>query len=232
MPSQPSETTPSSMTAARSVCDREAATCSSEPIASAATDRTPSTITPATAPSAESAPPIRTTTKSLNERNGPYAAGSPTPARCTASAPARPATVPDPPSASRPQADDRHVQRGGRRLAFARGGELQADRRAGERGVAEHREQCEHECELVVLAPATAPGDDDSPRPAERPLIDCSANATSHETIQVAAAKPAGGRRAKAAPTAAPAAARPRPLRRPRRARSSRGAPRRPRRSR
>ena len=41
IPSQPSETTPRSMIAARSACDRACATFSSEPIASAATERMP-----------------------------------------------------------------------------------------------------------------------------------------------------------------------------------------------
>ena len=54
-PSQPSETTPSSMIAASSVVrPRVRETFSSEPIASAATERMPSTSTPATAPSGAS----------------------------------------------------------------------------------------------------------------------------------------------------------------------------------
>ena len=58
---------------------------------------------------------------------------------------------PRPAERQRPQADDRHVQRGGRGLTLARSAELQADRRSCQGGVGEHREQCEQERELVVL---------------------------------------------------------------------------------
>ena len=139
------------MIAASSVCDRAAATCSSEPIASAAIDRTPSTSSPTTPPSAESGPPIRTTTKSLNERNGPNVAGISDPGEVHGERSREPGDGARHAERRRPQTHDRHVQRDGGRLALARGGELQADRRARERDVDEDREQRQHERELVVL---------------------------------------------------------------------------------
>ena len=115
------------------------------------------------------APPSSTATSRRNDVNGPNAFGSETPASCTASAPASPATVEETTNAPKRSESPRHAEHGRGRRAVAHGAQADPGARRAEDREQPDGDRGQPERELVVRRRPERRGDDVALRAAREP---------------------------------------------------------------